>query len=99
GKPDPVIIWFKDSTQITGGRFKLLSNGDLHIQSVVLADAGQFRCEAKNIFNMTSAESLLITRRKTRIEKMPFDQEVIAGNDAKFTCSATTDPEEVKNMK
>ena len=62
---------------------------------VVLADAGQFKCQAENLFGSEEASGTLVVRRKTRIEKMPKDLEVFAGSDAKFTCSGTTDPEEV----
>ncbi|BFZ08082.1 hypothetical protein BsWGS_11121 [Bradybaena similaris] len=99
GKPDPTITWYKDDLQITGGRYIIAKTGDLHIRSVVLADAGRYRCEARNMFNVTDAEGSLVVRRKTRIEHMPLDLEVNAGTDAKFTCSGTTDPEEVDNFK
>ena len=62
---------------------------------MVLADAGTYRCEAKNNRNSTSASGELLVRRKTMIEQAPKDLEVYAGRDAKFTCSGTTDPEEV----
>lgn len=99
GKPDPIITWFKNEQQITGGRYKIMPTGDLRIEEVVLSDAGKFRCEAENIFNKTSAEGILFVRRKTLIEQKPMDLEVNAGYDAKFTCSGTTDPEEVQNLK
>lgn len=51
------------------------------------------------MFNVTDAQGALVVRRKTRIEHMPLDLEVNAGTDAKFTCSGTTDPEEVENFK
>uniref|UniRef100_A0A0B7A4I7 Neuroglian n=1 Tax=Arion vulgaris TaxID=1028688 RepID=A0A0B7A4I7_9EUPU len=99
GKPDPTITWFKDAQQITGGRYMIAKSGDLQILAVVLADAGNFKCEARNLFNVTDAEGTLIVRRKTRIEQMPLDLEVNAGTDAKLTCSGTTDPEEVQNFR
>ncbi|XP_059166690.1 neuroglian-like isoform X2 [Physella acuta] len=99
GKPDPTISWFKDTDRITGGRYLTLKNGDLFIKSVVLSDAGRYRCHAENRYNQTYAEGTLIVRRKTRIEQEPFDLEVMAGKDAKFTCSATTDPEEVVHLR
>ena len=36
---------------------------------------------------------------KTRIEQFPLDLEVIAGYDAKFTCSGSTDFDEARNMR
>ena len=36
---------------------------------------------------------------KTRIEQAPLDLEVIAGYNAKFTCSGSTDFDETRNMK
>ncbi|GFS23806.1 neural cell adhesion molecule L1-like protein [Elysia marginata] len=99
GKPDPIITWFKDEQQITGGRYRILPSGSLNIAAVVLADAGQFVCQASNKFGLETAGGVLVVRRKTRIEKMPKDLEVFAGSDAKFTCSGTTDPEEVQNLR
>lgn len=32
GKPDPIITWFKDEQQITGGRYKIQPKGDLFIK-------------------------------------------------------------------
>ena len=84
---------------ITGGRYQILPSGSLHVKSVVLADAGDYKCQAENIFNTTSAKGVLVVRRKTRVEHKPGDLEVNAGNDGKFTCSGTTDPEEVQNLK
>ena len=77
----------------------VLENGNLHIAKVVLADAGHYECTAENRFNKTSAEGTLVVRRKTRIEQKPGDLEVNAGNDGKLTCTGTTDPEEVNNLR
>uniref|UniRef100_A0A2C9KWE9 Neuroglian n=1 Tax=Biomphalaria glabrata TaxID=6526 RepID=A0A2C9KWE9_BIOGL len=99
GKPDPIITWFKDDVLITGGRYRILSTGSLVIRAVVLADAGHYKCQAENRYNVTDASGTLVVRRKTRIEQYPFDLEVYAQSEAKFTCSGTTDPEEVENLK
>ena len=32
GKPDPIITWYRDRSLITGGRFKILPTGNLHIE-------------------------------------------------------------------
>jgi len=44
-------------------------------------------------------ESFTYLTGKTRIEQRPTDLEVFAKTDAKFTCSGTTDFEEVKNLR
>ncbi|PVD25027.1 hypothetical protein C0Q70_15524 [Pomacea canaliculata] len=99
GKPDPIITWYKDNQQISSGRYKIMPSGELYITQVVLSDAGLYTCEAKNIFNVTSSSGKLLVRRKTLIEQKPLDLEVNAGTDATFTCSATTDPEEVDKLQ
>ncbi|XP_055958104.1 neuroglian isoform X1 [Patella vulgata] len=99
GKPDPQITWFIEGQQITGGRYITQLNGDLLIQNVVLSDAGNYLCLAENRYGKNNATGRLTVRRKTLIEQEPLDLEVIAGNDAKFTCSGTTDPEEVHNLE
>ena len=45
-----------------------------------------------------SVQLFIFTVGKTRIEQFPLDLEVIAGYDAKFTCSGSTDFDEAKNM-
>ena len=32
GKPDPIITWYKNGEQITGGRYNILPTGDLQIE-------------------------------------------------------------------
>ncbi|XP_060606385.1 neuroglian-like [Ruditapes philippinarum] len=100
GKPDPTVTWYRDQSLITGGRFQIMPNGNLHIQKVVMADAGDYRCRAKNIYGeVTSSTCKTQIRRKTRIEQYPLDLEVIAGYDAKFTCSGSTDFDEAAHME
>ncbi|OWF36510.1 Neuroglian [Mizuhopecten yessoensis] len=98
GKPDPIITWYKEGQQITGGRYQIRTNGDLHINSVVLSDAGLYRCTANNTYGFVEASGSLTVRRKARIESKPGDLEVSAGSDAKFTCTGTTDFHEVLNL-
>ena len=35
GKPDPIITWYRDKSLITGGRFKILPTGNLHIEACI----------------------------------------------------------------
>ncbi|XP_036370304.1 neuroglian isoform X2 [Octopus sinensis] len=93
------VFWSKDNKQITGGRYRTLSDGNLNIKNLVVADAGIFRCTASNKYGKVSATRTLIVRRKTRIEQRPFNLEANEGRDAKFTCAGTTDPMEVENLR
>jgi receptor-type tyrosine-protein phosphatase zeta len=45
-----------------------------------------------------SATGSLVVRRKTQIQTEPLDVMIHEGTEAKFTCTATTDPEEVSNL-
>ncbi|XP_052085471.1 neuroglian-like isoform X2 [Mytilus californianus] len=99
GKPDPIVTWYKGTQQITGGRYQIQTNGDLFISNIVLSDAGNFTCVAENAEGSATDWGVLIVRRKTRIEQKPGDLENTANTDAKFTCSGTTDFEEVANLR
>ncbi|KAJ8301645.1 hypothetical protein KUTeg_020632 [Tegillarca granosa] len=102
GKPDPTITWYRDGDQITGGRYKTLPNGNLHIEKVVLSDSGNYTCTAENRCGKNcgkiAGSGILIVRRRTRIEFKPSDLEIGAGKDGKFTCSGTTDFAEVEHL-
>ncbi|BFZ07496.1 hypothetical protein BsWGS_10534 [Bradybaena similaris] len=98
GKPDPIITWYRNNEQVTGGRYEISKTGSLTVKTAVLSDAGEYRCEAYNVFGLETASATLIVRRKTVIEWKPMDLEVQRGVNAKFTCSGTTDPEESDNM-
>lgn len=32
GKPDPIVTWYRDTSLITGGRFKIMPSGNLLIE-------------------------------------------------------------------
>ncbi|GFR81010.1 neural cell adhesion molecule L1-like protein [Elysia marginata] len=96
GKPDPIITWYKDGIQITGGRYIILESGSLSVTTTVLSDAGNYVCHAYNKHGEVEARATVIVRRKTVIEMAPMDLEVRTGVNAKFTCSGTTDPQEIE---
>ncbi|XP_055880517.1 neuroglian-like isoform X3 [Biomphalaria glabrata] len=99
GKPDPTLTWYKESMRITGGRYLVGQDGSLHVQKSVLSDAGVYRCTASNTYGQVEASGSVIIRRKTLIVLQPMDLEVRSGINAKFTCSGTTDPEEISTMR
>jgi len=47
GAPKPIVKWFHDNDELTGGRFELKENGDLRINDVKFFDAGEYLCKAK----------------------------------------------------
>ncbi|XP_059160211.1 neuroglian-like isoform X2 [Physella acuta] len=99
GKPDPIITWYKDDFQITGGRYVIKSSGSLYVPVAVLSDAGEYTCHAQNVKGEERSTGSVIVRRKTLIEVKPLDIEVQRGVKAKFSCSGTTDPEEISGMR
>lgn len=99
GSPKPIIVWRKGQEQLTGGRFKVMDEGHLQIEDVSLVDAGMYTCTATNKLGTASATGTLVVRRKTLIQTEPLDIMIYEGTEAKFTCTATTDPEEVVNLR
>jgi neuronal cell adhesion protein len=44
GAPKPLVRWIRNDQELTGGRFKVLANGDLEIKDVAPVDAGTYVC-------------------------------------------------------
>lgn len=99
GSPKPVVVWKKSGEQLTGGRFSVTEDGHLQITDLSLVDAGSYTCSATNKLGTISATGSLIVRRKTKIQMVPLDVMVFEGTEAKFTCTASTDPMEVGNLE
>ncbi|CAH1783792.1 unnamed protein product [Owenia fusiformis] len=99
GAPRPVVVWKRGNMQLTGGRYTTLPDGHLNITDVSAVDAGIYSCTATNKFGSAHANGSLIVRRRTLIRTAPLDITVPVGTEAKFTCTATTDPEEIQNLK
>lgn len=99
GSPKPLVVWKKGDEQLTGGRFQVMDNGALQITDVSLVDAGAYTCTASSRLGYAEATGNLVVRRRTTIITAPLDMMVYEGTEAKFTCTATTDPEEVGNLR
>ena len=89
------MVWLKGAEQLTGGRFVVQPDGSLEISDVSLVDAGTYTCMATSRLGVAEATGTLIVRRQTMIVTRPLDMMVWYTTEAKFTCTATTDPEEV----
>ncbi|KAM7535344.1 hypothetical protein Aperf_G00000097093 [Anoplocephala perfoliata] len=96
--PKALVAWRKDGRPINGGRYQVMENGDLVIESGVVADTGTYECTATNPFGVTKATGSLAIRRKTRVTLAPIETWVYEGQLVKFVCTASTDPEEVANL-
>ncbi|XP_067683100.1 neuroglian-like isoform X2 [Haliotis asinina] len=92
GKPKPTVVWFKGTQPLTGDRHVVQDNGDLLIKNVNHKDTGNYKCYARNRFGKDEANGTLTVRKKTKIDSVPLDLELIYGNEATFTCGAITDP-------
>lgn len=62
-------------------------------------DSGEYTCWARNHFGTNSSTEELAVQTKTMIVEAPEDMVVIAGKIALFTCHATTDSFEFKNLE
>jgi neuronal cell adhesion protein len=91
GAPKPIVKWFHDNDELTGGRYTITSEGDLQIRDVKFFDAGDYLCNATNKFGHETARGSLIVKEHTRITAGPQDYEVEAGDTATFRCNAVYD--------
>ena len=63
--PKPTIIWKKDGNVIdSGGRRRILDNGNLIISNVSRDDEGTYVCTASNEYDSDETRGRLIVSRK-----------------------------------
>ena len=91
GAPKPIVKWFHDDDELTGGRYVITPEGDLQIKEVKFFDAGDYLCNATNKFGSQWAKGSLVVKEHTRITAGPQDYEVEAGDTATFRCNAVYD--------
>ena len=99
GSPKPSVVWTRGNEQLTGSRFKVMEEGHLQITDVMLSDAGLYTCTVTNRLDVVSAGGTLVVRQKTQIQLLPQDVTVREGETVNFMCTATTDPEELENLR
>jgi len=63
---------------------------------VGVTDAGQYECIASNVHGWVTKSTSVIVRRNTEIRQAPEDLTVNANTQAKFVCTALTDPDEAQ---
>ena len=91
GAPKPIVKWFHDNDELTGGRYDITPLGDLIINDVKFFDAGDYLCNATNKFGWQVASGSLVVKEHTRITGRPQDYEVEAGDTATYRCNAVYD--------
>lgn len=91
GAPTPQVKWIRNGLELTGGRYRVQESGDLLVENVGFADAGNYTCHAQNKFGVAEAHGALIVKEHTRITDEPQDYEVAAGRPATFRCNAIAD--------
>lgn len=64
GAPKPEVKWIHDGSELTGGKYTILDNGDLHISNAQFDDSGPYMCYAVNKFGSTNATAKLTIKRK-----------------------------------
>lgn len=92
GAPKPKIRWLRNNAELSGGRFKVLDNGDLQIEYVMPNDQGTYKCKAVNKFDTVVVEGELHVKQRTNIIQRPESIEVAAGKMAVLRCNAESDP-------
>lgn len=91
GAPKPKIKWRRENVELSGGRYKVLDNGDLQIDYVMPNDQGMYQCRAANKFNEVTVEGELHVKIRTSILQKPESIELPAGKMAVLRCNAESD--------
>ncbi|KAM7295332.1 neuroglian, partial [Ixodes scapularis] len=59
GAPRPEVKWFKEGQELTGGRYRVLDNGDLQLHDLRVSDQGSYTCNARNKLGEASITQVL----------------------------------------
>lgn len=92
GAPKPKIKWRRENTELSGGGYKVLDNGDLQIDYVMPTDQGIYQCKAANKHDEVTVEGELHVKSRTQIMQKPESIELSAGKMAVLRCNAESDP-------
>uniref|UniRef100_UPI00358EEDB3 protein sidekick-2-like n=1 Tax=Myxine glutinosa TaxID=7769 RepID=UPI00358EEDB3 len=73
-------------------RLSVLPPGSLLISPVLLTDAGNYICVARNYRGEASARARLVVWARTRITEAPRDRGVVRGRSVELRCEVAHDP-------
>lgn len=62
GAPKPSVKWSLNDRELTGGKYTVQPNGDLHILNVQFDDKGNYTCFAENRFGSAIARAGLLVQ-------------------------------------
>jgi hypothetical protein len=94
GAPKPTIQWYQNNVAIgTGGRFRVLQNGNLIISSVIKSDEGNYTCDASNRLGRATGSTFLFVVDGTSIDQ-PINPVIYANINQTFflPCTAFKPP-------
>ncbi|KAK3107099.1 hypothetical protein FSP39_007139 [Pinctada imbricata] len=93
GKPEPKVLWRKGQEWIQGNsRVQVKDNGDLVISSVMVSDAGQYTCMAKNMAGEKASQpATLKVLEKPSFRKFPVDITTREAETVEFPCDVVGD--------
>uniref|UniRef100_A0A3Q0QQG3 receptor protein-tyrosine kinase n=1 Tax=Amphilophus citrinellus TaxID=61819 RepID=A0A3Q0QQG3_AMPCI len=94
GHPKPDVTWLKDDELIkVSDRVTILDYGALKINNIQKADAGQYRCVARNSFGLAFSKLVTIeVQVPAQILRVPKDKRVAYGSQISLECNATGNP-------
>ncbi|KAL0839414.1 hypothetical protein ABMA28_016139 [Loxostege sticticalis] len=95
GDPLPDVLWRRSAGggNMPLGRVKVLDDRSLRLDNVILADEGEYTCEADNSVGAVSASGYLTVYDPPSISLQPTTVTVESGSSATFTCTSTGRPE------
>ncbi|KAM3968343.1 roundabout homolog 2 [Aphomia sociella] len=95
GDPLPDVLWRRTAGggNMPLGRVKVLDDRSLRLDNVILADEGEYICEADNSVGSVIASGYLTVYDPPSIMLKPNSINVESGTVAKFTCTASGRPE------
>ncbi|KAL1110582.1 hypothetical protein AAG570_008110 [Ranatra chinensis] len=90
--PQPKFMWKKDNILIgSGGRRRILDNGNLVISPVSRDDEGIYTCNAQNMYGSDESKGKLIVLRPSLVENLPARIVTSVGKNVFLQCKANSE--------
>nr|XP_006812538.1 PREDICTED: deleted in malignant brain tumors 1 protein-like [Saccoglossus kowalevskii] len=88
GTPTPIIHWKKDGEDLPKGsnRFITTPTGDLHVNSVIRSDMGNYACIAVNSVQIVTVFTQLLVIGPPMITKAPENTTLFSGDRLSLAC-------------